>query len=384
MVSLASETSPLASWMAASGRAASMSPWMPVEQLLGLLEPPLPDPQVGQPGERAATQVALTESPEPDGFGQRDVRLGPPTRRRQQPAVVRAAERRDRREPPSLGDRLTDADPLVRARDVVRALTRREELAEDLLQDTEVVDLTARHCRKRFVEQQHALFGPVGVDEARSEVGQRVELQVGVAEAASYLERLTEEDLLAGAVTLEHAALERHPPAFARLPVPQQRRRAGQPPAHDRGVAEDHAVHVRERPCNAHRAEQVAGVAMGGVRSLPFLDGLRVVALEIGRAGQPLDHITRCWFGRCALEDDPRGRCIAATQRGATLGDELWDLCGHSRIIARAEAGLAASLGLVRWQRWDRRPRSGSGERGQISALASPNSATARDLWPAD
>jgi hypothetical protein len=68
-------------------------------------------------------------------------------------------------------------------------------------------------------------------------------------------------------------------------------------------------------------------------------------------------------FGRCALEDDPRGRGIAATQRGTTLGDELWDMHGHSRIIARAETGLAASVGLVRWRRWDKNPfGNGSGE----------------------
>ena len=172
------------------------------------------------------------------------------------------------------------------------------------------------------------------------------ELQVGVAQAASRPERLAEVHLLAGAVALEHAALSATHPPSRDSPSAEQRRRAGQPPAHDRGVADDRAVHVGERPCNAHGAEQVAGVAVGGVRALPFLDGPRIVELEIGRAGQPLDHITGCWFGRCAFEDGPSRRCVAATQRGATFGDEFWDLCGHSRIIARAEAALPASLRL--------------------------------------
>ena len=47
-----------------------------------------------KPGQRAATQRALPEAPQPDRFGQRGVGLGPASGGGQDPAVVRAAERR--------------------------------------------------------------------------------------------------------------------------------------------------------------------------------------------------------------------------------------------------------------------------------------------------
>ena len=168
------------------------------------------------------------------------------------------------------GDRLADPDPLVGARHVVRVLAGREQLAEDLLEDAEVVDLAAGDRGERLVEEHHALLGPVGVDEARAEVGERHELQIGVAEPAGHLERLAEVLLLAGAVALEHAEVERHPPALGRLArLAEQRLRPGEPAARHRPVADDRAVHVGERPGDADRADLVAGVAMGGVRPLP-------------------------------------------------------------------------------------------------------------------
>ena len=165
----------------------------PVEQLLGVLEPALADAQVGQPDERAAAQHrSATEGPQPDGFGQRRVGFRPAAGGGQDAAVMRAAEGRDGRKPTPFGDRLTDPDPLVGAGDVVGVLAGREELAEDLLEDQEIVDLAARHGGERLVEERHALLRTVGVDEACPEVGERHELQVGVGEAARQLECLPE------------------------------------------------------------------------------------------------------------------------------------------------------------------------------------------------
>ena len=167
-----------------------------VEQLLGLLEASLADAQVGEPGERAAAQRAVTERPQPHGLGQRGIGLGPAPGRGEHAAVVRAAERRHRGKAASLGDRLADPDPLIGAGDVVGVLARREELAEDLLQHAEVVDVAARDRGERLVEEHHALLGPVGVHEARAEVGERHELEIAVAEAASHLEGLAKQLLL--------------------------------------------------------------------------------------------------------------------------------------------------------------------------------------------
>ena len=214
------------------------------EQLLGLLEASLPHAQVGEPDQGTRPQPrAPTEAPEPDGSGQRGVGLRPTARRGQDAAIVRAAEGRNRRELPPRGDRLADSDPLARAGDVARVLAGREELAEDLLQHEEVVDLAARHRRERLVEQHHALLGMVGVDHARPEVRERHELQVAVAEPARHLERLVKALLLALPIDVEHPAGQRHPSGLGRLRlVPQQRLRAREPAAGDRPVADHRAV----------------------------------------------------------------------------------------------------------------------------------------------
>ena len=94
-------------------------------------------------------------------------------------AVVGAAVRPHRRQLPALGDLLADADPLLGTADVLGVLAGGEQLAEDLLDDDEVLDLTTGHRGQRLVEQQHALLDAVVMDQARAEVGQRGEGQVG-------------------------------------------------------------------------------------------------------------------------------------------------------------------------------------------------------------
>ena len=80
----------------ADARRRRSCPLEPVEQLLGLLEAALADAQVGQPDERTLAQArAVAEPPQPHGFGERRVGLGPATGRGEHAAVVGAAERRD-------------------------------------------------------------------------------------------------------------------------------------------------------------------------------------------------------------------------------------------------------------------------------------------------
>ena len=152
-----------------------------VEELLGFFEATLSDPQVGQANQRARTKRAVPESPDPHGVAQRDVSFAPSSGRGQQTAVVRPAERGHGRQVPTRGDVLSDPDPLIGPVDVVRVLARREELAEDLLDDREVIDVPARYRGQRLVEQQHALIDAVVVDEARAEIRERCELERCVA-----------------------------------------------------------------------------------------------------------------------------------------------------------------------------------------------------------
>ena len=143
-----------------AGRAASAIAVEAVEQLLGLLEPALPDAQVGQPDERAAAQdERWPEPPEPDGLGQRRVGLGPAAGRRSgrrrsgcgrtpRPPGAAAARRSPRR-PGSTGRRAATSWACSQAEKSWQKISSSDE---------EVVDLAARDRGERLVEQHHALL----------------------------------------------------------------------------------------------------------------------------------------------------------------------------------------------------------------------------------
>ena len=187
-----------------------------------------------------AAQRLLAEAPQSHGFGQGGVGFRPSSGSGQDPAVVRAAERRDGGQSSALGDHLADSDPLIGAPDIVGVLAGREELAEDLLEHAEVLDVTAGDRRERFVEQHHAFFVAVAVHEAGAEVGQRHELQIRVARRRATANASPKAHLLRRPVILEHAQVQRNPATFGRIGrVTQQRLGARQPTAAHRPVADD-------------------------------------------------------------------------------------------------------------------------------------------------
>ncbi len=183
-----------------------------VEQLLRLFEATLADAQVGKPDERALAKArTAAEPPQAYCFCEGRVGFWPPTRSGEHTSVVRAAERGDERQVSPLCDGFAHADPLVGPRDVVRVLTRGEQLAEDLLDDEEVFDFPAGDGRERLVEQQHPLLDAVAVHEARAEVGEGRELEVGVAVPAGFGQRVAEQCFLAHAIAFEHPDVEGDP-----------------------------------------------------------------------------------------------------------------------------------------------------------------------------
>ena len=107
-----------------------------------------------------------------------------------------AAEGRDRRQVPALCDGFAHADPLIRPSDVVRVLARGEQLAEDLLDDEEVFDVATGDSGERLVEQQHPLLDAIVVHQARAEVGESRELEVGVAVPACFRQRVAKQRFL--------------------------------------------------------------------------------------------------------------------------------------------------------------------------------------------
>ena len=142
-----------------------------LEQARRLVVPALLDPQVGEPDQGAGLERPPAERPQPDGLGQRRVRLGPAAGRGEDAAVVGAAVGAHGREVAAFGDLLADADPLLRPAHVAGVLAGGEQLAEDLLQDDEVLDVAAGDGGQRLVEHRHALLDAVAVHQAGAEVG---------------------------------------------------------------------------------------------------------------------------------------------------------------------------------------------------------------------
>jgi hypothetical protein len=164
-------------------------------------------------------------------------------------------------------------------------------LTEDFFKDAEVVHLAAGDRRERLVQQQHPFLGAVGMQEAGAEVGERAELQFGIAVPPRHLHCPPEALLLAPAVGFEHADVERHPADFGRFRrLGREPLRPCQPAAAHRPVPYDRAVYPCQRAGDPHRAHGVARRAIREVRLLPLVDRLPEGHVQIGRAGQALQH----------------------------------------------------------------------------------------------
>jgi hypothetical protein len=152
----------------------------------------------------------------------------------------------------------------------VRVLTGGEQLAEDLLDGADIIHLVAGDRRQGLVEHRHTRVDPITVDQARAEVGERGEFEIGVTVAARNFDRLVETLLLPVPVRLEHPGVQRDPPALG-VVVGCREQRAGprQPAAHHRDISVDLPVHAGKRAGHPHRAHRVRLSAVGRVRPLP-------------------------------------------------------------------------------------------------------------------
>ena len=227
-----------------------------------------------------------------------------------------------RRELAPFGDLLADADPLLRPPHVLGVLARGEQLAEDLLDDDEVLDLAAGDGGQRLVE--HA---PCPPRPGRRAPGWRPRYDV-VANVRSaspvsrpILHRRPEGLLLGLAIGGEHPfgrarpsrarcsrvvgqqGLRPRDPAARRPPSRRPSSRTGSPGSGPSG------------PRPRRRRAPVAGV-----RALELVDGAGVLEQHVRRRSQALQHLGRL---RHALEQRPGALGITGAQGSAPLGDEL-------------------------------------------------------------
>ena len=188
------------------------------EQGGGLLQATLANAQLREADRgRAPRRHAMVAVP--GGFDELHLRLVPPARSGQDAAIVRTAVRGNDRAPLHA---LRRARPLLRTRDVVGELARRDEPAEDRFRRREVRQLTCAHRRHGLVAEHQAVLDTIAHDERATEIRQRHELDVGITEAASDRDRLAKQRLTLLGTGFGEGLDDQHPavlgPILTRLP----------------------------------------------------------------------------------------------------------------------------------------------------------------------
>ena len=244
------------------------------QQLGRVLQPALPEPQVGQPDDRGlpAGGHAAVELP---GRGQQlGLCLVPAAGGGEDAAVVGPAERGDDRA--ALHPAGDGPHPLVRPGDVVDQLAGPEEAAEHRVDGGKVAHLAGAGRGHRLVEVHQALLDPVGEDHQPAEVAERLELDVRVAAAPAGRDRLAQQGFPGRRVRLAERAEDQQPALLraVRAGVGELCAGPGQPAALHRPLAEHAAADPAEGSGHAT-----------GVTGPPGPPVRRVRLLEAGRRG---------------------------------------------------------------------------------------------------
>ena len=199
----------------------------------------------------------------------------------QHSGIVGPAERGHGRETLAHGDRIADADPLVGAGHVSCVFARREQLAEDLLEQEEVVDLATGDGGHRFVEQFHPLVDPAVVDEARTSVGEGGDLEIDVASLTSDRRTRSKHSFLRCRSGSNIPFVRSTRPRSRIGVIAHQRLCPGQPTVHHGPIADHGAIQAGQRAGGRDCADTIALGAVAPVGALPHRDrGLEVRARD--------------------------------------------------------------------------------------------------------
>jgi hypothetical protein len=278
------------------------------EQVLGLLEAPLADPQVGQPQARRPGHRAVPALEDALGGEQLPLSLVPAADRREDRPVVHPAGGPDEGAPgrEARGGR----HPLLRSLDVGGTLAGPEQPAVDLCRGVDAAHLARRHGRHGLVEQRHPVLHPALDDERMTAKRLRGELQLTIGEAAGDRPGLQRAPLALLGVLDPGRAVQRQPAVLdPLLDALEQPRGARHPAIGRRSVPAHSPVQEREPARDVGRLGAQAGAVVGDERALRELDRL------VGRAG-----------GERLLEARPRGVPVGGVQRLPAATDEV---AGH-------------------------------------------------------
>jgi hypothetical protein len=233
------------------------------------------------------------------------------------------------------------AHPLVGPGDVVDQLTSPEEPAQDGVHGGQLPQLPGAGGRQRLVEQDQALLHPVGHEQQAAEKHQGLELDVGVAAAASDGDGVAEQRLARLRVRFGQGPDDGHPATLGSIlaglledgPSP------GPPSALHRPLAEDVPGDPGQgagRPAGGHA---LTLPAVGGVGALVVGRRRGVLALQVQRLGKAFQHLARFDLSQSGLEGTASGGGVASAQRRRPFLDQGR---AHPPMMARPDVTEAA------------------------------------------
>jgi hypothetical protein len=203
-------------------------------------------------------------------------------------------------------------------------------------------------CRgQRLVEIDQPLLDSVGKDEQAAEIGQRLELDVWVAELTTDRDRLSQQRLADCGTRLRVRPDDLHP-AVLRTIIPQlfeQGVSPGMPATLDGPISQHVSAGPTQRPRRAGGIDVATLSPVCRVSALVLCNGGGVLAFDVQRLTQAFEHLTGRNISQSLLERLTRSRCVTRAEGRPPLGDRRR---AHQAMIARAgtpKLGYLLSLG---------------------------------------
>jgi hypothetical protein len=239
------------------------------DEPLGLVQPALCDPELGEGRRGQRVRRGLRGLRFPERRRQLGLGLGPVARRHEHGSVEHAAVDVEERAPVPLCEPIRGSNPLDRALELGAADAGADHVAAGVDDRVEVAAFTSERGGHRLVEQREALVHPPLANEAGAGLGERAELEIEVSRCRGQLARLAGQPLaVVGIVAL--ARLEKlHPAEQVReLVLLDEPPRPREPAGRCRCVGQVRAVVHAEAERDRGRLSLIAAAAEVGVRTL--------------------------------------------------------------------------------------------------------------------